>query len=190
MPLMSKYDQAEMTRYIIINAEGMSDEKDIDAILTDFDAALTDIEAHKSDKGVSYQQICLEIKGVAPQLGLSLGAHIIGDPNDPWTLFCPAFWDKAITISKFQGQIYALLKRILDIVAKNNATFGCLYENSNTQFGEALLTHLALRDKRFVPHFTDFLWHWDLDHQVTILDARSKILEVYGTCDETARLED
>lgn len=189
MPITSEHVKAECKRYIVITSDSMSGEYDIETILGDFDIALTDLEAHLSDKDLYYHQICLEIKGIEPQNGGFVGASMGDETYDPWTSFCPSFWDKAISIPKCQDNIEKLLHRWRGIIEKGNQTaVSCLAEGDETQLGQPLLTHLALRDRRFVPHFKYFLQHWDMDHEVEISSAIIEILETHGMCDETEDL--
>lgn len=191
MPITSERIKAECKRYIVVTSDSMSSEDDIETILRDFDLALTDLEAHLPDKDLYYHQICLEIKGIEPQSGGFLGASFGDETYDPWTSFCPSFWDKAISIPKLQETIEELLQRLRSIIEKGSKTaVGRLSEGDETQLGQPLLTHLAMRDRRYVPHFKNFLQHWDMNHEVEISGAIIEILETHGMCDEAEVLLD
>ena len=191
MPVTTEHVTSECKKYFIVTSgkNSISDENGIKNILSDVDTALTDLEANLHDRDLFFHQICLEITGAEHQNGAFVGFSMGDEKYDPWTSFCPSFWDRAISIPKLQDSIDALLHRWRAILEKGNKTAsGCTSEADETQFGQPLLSHLAIREKRFVPHFQNFLRHWDMDHEVEISGAIIEILKEHGVCEETEEL--
>lgn len=179
---------SECKVYIVVTAASIETKADLISIMDDLDTALTHLDAKIPDDELFYYQICIQVDGIGPTLG-RYESQGMGDTHDPWTSFCPAFWNKAAETPELRDRIDAFLTRFVGILSERSKTaVSALSEGDETQLGEPLMAHLALTDVRFIPMYRNFLAFWDMHHEVEISGAIDQILKTHGWCAETEGL--
>lgn len=118
-------------------------------------------------------------------------AHYPNNSFNPWEAMCPDFWLAALTKEALHPRIkewITKLENLLIAANQSNRSTASLWEHDEIQFGEPLVTLLALHDKEFVPCYSSLMRHWDMGHEVNQINEIEQIVRKYGICKETEEL--
>ncbi len=205
MPVLSQFHDEHVRLEFFVKCNNLTSRADLAAALKDYREALDLIDKDLGKgKAWSYGIAILtkpallanilsgSHRGVAFQ-ALSLLAKeqdAPGEPN-PWKTLCAQFWLAALKHKDLEAEITSVLIRIESMFKRVNeggVTVTGLWETQQVQFGEPLITLLALHDRRFVPLYTRLLAQWDMDHEVQQFEVIKLIVNTYGMCPETEDL--
>lgn len=110
---------------------------------------------------------------------------------NPWDAVCPDFWIHVLSNETLRGRAKAYLSKLENLLTVANQygrSTDSLWEHDEIQFGEPLVTLLAMQDLEFVPYYSRLLQQWDMGSEVKQIDEIKQIVLKYGVCDEVVDL--
>lgn len=190
MSLDERFDEDELKLVITVSCDDIQSTDAITRSFDDIDVALNRILEKARDEEIYFFSLILQADGVEPAPGnydpYSEDGISLGEVN-PWQSFCPMFWDAACQSDETRARVDQFATKLVSVVERVS-TFGrsteSLWEDDETQFGEPVLSHLALADRAFVPFYTRMLQAWDLGHEVEQNGAIVEMIEAHGSCAE------
>jgi hypothetical protein len=206
MPVLTHFDPDDMRFECHVTCSDLTSKAELARALDDYGTALGMIGARMGEKGT--YNFAIRMSGKTPLLarltakaprGAALDSvrHIAeakgnaGD-DESWTYLCPEFWLSACQHPELRPKIDGLIDRIEGLLKEANARLpnatASLWEHEETQFGEPLVTLLALHDRSFIPAYVRLLRQWDMDHEVHQAECIDLIVRTHGICAETENL--
>jgi hypothetical protein len=177
-----------------VSCNDISSNEGIENVFDDLNIALAKIQESIGDPQYWRFLIVLVAEGVPATRGefdpYDGGKYNLGSRN-PWEAFCPSFWTNAGKNPQFRRRIIEWIGRLeetLRLAETRELSTESLWEDDQTQFGEPLVTHLALVDVYFVPFYTRLLRLWDLSHEVEQGGAVIEMVNRHGITPETKEL--
>lgn len=188
------FDEDELKLTVRVHLQDIDSENSISDAFEHLDQAMSQIVKKLGDSEIYSFAIAIRADGFEPESGEF-------DPYDeggatlsvehPWTGFCPRFWTNALKYDKTRERVMkwtTRIENILKTIDRYGRSTESLWEDDETQFGEPLLTHLALSDVALVPSYTKVLKLWDLGHEVEQNGEIAAIVDKHGICPETEDL--
>lgn len=185
MPLQEIYNENARQLVVKITCDDIGSEEAIEQAFDDLDAALSLILQKSQERGVSFFTFLLSEQGAEPAPD-EIESVLQG--YDPWQTFCPEFWDNALSFPGTRDRVRKWVKSLENVLKRSDDGAGDLWEHDETQFGEAILTYLAVMDAEFVPAYTNLLRLWDMDHEVHQNAAITAMVERHGLTPEVETL--
>ncbi len=205
MPVLTHFDPEDMRFECQVACSDLTSKAELARTLEDYSTALGTIRAGMGEKGTFYYLIRLSAKtpllarltSKAPR-GPALYAvrGIVeatgSEGDDEWGHLCPEFWLSACQHGEFRPKIDGIIGAIESLLKEANERLphatASLWESEETQFGEPLVTLLALHDRSFIPAYCRLLAQWDMDHEVRQAECIDLIVRTHGICAETEDL--
>lgn len=205
MTVLSQYHSDDFRREYFVKCNSLASKADLAAALRDYREALDLIDRDLgADKTWTYNIAVIARKAILANIvpdqlrstafqALRLLAKEAEeqDGHNPWQTLCAEFWLAALKHKELELEVRDIVGRIERIFKRVNdggVTVTGLWETEQVQFGEPLVTLLALHDRRFVPDYTRLLAQWDMDHEVLQFEVIKLIVNKYGVCPETEDL--
>ncbi|MCK7615112.1 hypothetical protein [Roseibium sediminicola] len=185
MPLQEIYNENARQLVVKITCGDIRSEETIEQTFDDLDAALSLI-LQKAEAGGSDFLTFLIVEQGAEPAPEEIESILHG--YDPWQTFCPEFWDNARSFPRTRDRVRSWVKSLETVLRRTVDRAGELWEHDETQFGEAILTYLAVMDAVFVPAYTNLLRLWDMDHEVHQNAAILAMVERHGFTPEVETL--
>lgn len=190
MTLKTTYIQDDLKLFLHVSCRDLKRPSEIEETFHDLEAALDIIADRLDERDIYFHQISLSSPGVAPEAGAFDpydGLDYCLTQSNPWTGFCPAFWNAAcadVQLRRRTRDFLVQIEELLLLTATRNRPTSSLWEDDETQFAEPLAAHLALTDIAFVPYYTQLLRLWDAEHEVETGNQVVAMVRKYGLCPE------
>jgi len=189
-----EYIKADCRWVASVHCKDISSNDGINGVFNELNIALNQLQEKIGEPQHWYFLIDIVPKGVASTWP-DFHPYEPGDPflgaHDAWQAYCPRFWTNASKNPQFRRRIMEWIDRLeetLKLAETRDLSTAGLWEHDETQFGQPLLTHLALSDVQFVPEYTRFLRLWEMSHQVNMGEAVVEMVDRHGITPETEAL--
>ena len=194
MSVQSEYFKSDLRLIVSVHCADVASNDGMNNAFDELNIALTKIQEKIGAPEHWYFLIDFVAEGMSPTPAEfdpnEPGEFCMGSHN-PWQTFFPSFWMHAIKHPQFRRRTIEWIGRLEETfkLAESLAlTTDSLWEDDETQFGEPLLTQLALSDVQFVPFYTKLLALWDMSHEVHTGGAVVEIVDRHGITPEIGEL--
>jgi len=179
---------------VSVHCKDISSSNGINDVFNQLNIALTTIREKIGEPDLWYFLIDIVAQGM-PRTLAEFNPYEPGEPflgsHNPWQAFCPPFWMNASRNPQSRRRITEWIGRVEEVLRLPESlslpTSG-LWEHDETQFGEPLVTHLALVDVQFVPFYTRLMRLWNMSHEVHMGEVVTEIVNRHGITPETKKL--
>ncbi|OWU68719.1 hypothetical protein [Marinibacterium profundimaris] len=194
MTLRTRYIQQDLKLSLSVSCRDIGNPSEIEETFHHLEAAIDEISARLEERDIYFFQISLSVPGLPSAAGAYDpydGLDYCLTQSNPWTGFCPAFWDAARSDLQLRQRTKAYLVKLEELLMRAAALSRptlSLWEDDEAQLGEPLAAHLALSDLEFVPYYTQLLRLWDPENEVEAGNEVVAIVKKWGMCPETRDL--
>lgn len=206
-----EFFESECRLNVNVNCKDITSNNEISKAFDDLDEALDVISSHLADGKIYFFGINIHgkkplLSRLVPNFKNSVAKKYILTASDehsrtwaqhsnesfnPWDAICPDFWINALAIEPMRIRVknwITKLEKLLIEANQSTRSTSSLWEHDETQFGEPLVTLLALHDVEFVPCYTGLLRQWDMGSEVNQINEIEQIVRKYGIGKETEEL--